>query len=74
MLLKHAVHVSISQMQVGLRRSWRRVNVPADIGSDIGFQADIGSEADIGSDIGSEAQAGPTGKTLLECHTFLYLI
>ena len=74
MLLKLAVHVSISQMQVGLRRSWRRVNVPADIGSDIGFQADIGSdigsEADIGSDVGSEAQAGPTGK----CHTFLYLI
>ena len=64
MLLKLAVHVSISQMQVGLKRSWRRVNVPAD----------IGSEADIGSDIGSEAQAGPTGKTLLECHTFLYLI
>ena len=64
MLLKHAVHVSISQMQVGLKRSWRRVNVPAE----------IGSEADIGSDIGSEAQAGPTGKTLLECHTFLYLI
>ena len=58
MLLKLAVHVSISQMQVGLRRSWRRVNVPADIGFDIG----------------SEAQAGPTGKTLLECHTFLYLI
>ena len=68
MLLKLAVHVSISQMQVGLKRSWRRVNVPADIGSDIGY------EADIGSDIGSEAQAGPTGKTLLECHTFLYLI
>ena len=68
MLLKLVVHVSISQMQVGLKRSWRRVNVPADIGSL------IGSEADIGSDIGSEAQAGPTGKTLLECHTFLYLI